>query len=115
MNVEKAMIRIHRNPACDTCERTSAITRSLDWFGLVEQSTLPPAGTPVPMGENVVQDVQTGEWHRGIAAVRQVCFHIPLYVPFGLLLLIPPVARWFERASRKRAAACQLPLQRTNS
>ncbi len=99
------MIRLYRNPDCADCAGRAALTRSLDWFGLVEHAARPPAEIQVPMGQIAVQDVQTGQWHRGIDAVRQVCFHIPLYVPFGLLLLIPGVARWFERMRQKRTPA----------
>ena len=105
------MIRIHRHAACPGCARTAAITTSLDWFGLVATSIRPPAGPPLLPGEIAVQDLESGEWHRGVAAVRQICFHIPMYLPFGLLLLVPPVARWFERLTARRAAACPVPVR----
>lgn len=102
------MIRVYHNLGCANCARKAALTRSLDWFGLVEHSATTPAGKQPPIGQIAVQDMQTGEWHEGVDAVRQVCFHIPLYVPFGLLLLIPAVSRWFDRAMKNQSPAGRL-------
>jgi hypothetical protein len=64
---------------------------------LVECTTAPPADGPLGVGEIAVQDLAAGEWFRGAAAVRKICFHLPLGLPLGLLLLIPAAARAFNK------------------
>lgn len=100
-------IRIHRNAHCGSCARISTVTRALDWLNRTESSTeIPPSG-PVPPGRIVVQDLRTGQWFHGAAAIQKVSFNIPAYFLYGLLLYIPALAHKIDRPPEN--IACPLP------
>ena len=65
----------------------------MDWLDRVELRTdLSPIGE-VPAGEIVVVEIRTDRIFTGIYATRKVCLQVPLLVPFGLLLYLPPVLK----------------------
>ena len=65
----------------------------MDWLDRVELRTdLSPIGE-VPAGEIVVVENRTDRIFTGIYATRKVCLQVPLLVPFGLLLYLPPVLK----------------------
>ena len=68
-------------------------TGRMDWLDRVELRTdLSPIGE-VPAGEIVVVENRTDRIFTGIYATRKVCLQVPLLVPFGLLLYLPPVLK----------------------
>lgn len=92
-------IRLFYNIDCRDCARLARITRRLDWLNRVELSTeVPPTG-PLAPGQIAVQDLRSNCVYLGLEATRNACRQIPAYVPYGILLRIPFVARW---ASRKK-------------
>ena len=65
----------------------------MDWLDRVElRNDRSPIGE-VPAGEIVVVENRTDRIFTGIYATRKVCLQVPLLVPFGLLLYLPPVLK----------------------
>ena len=86
-------IRLYFNEQCPDCARQAARTSRMDWLDRVELRTdLSPIGE-VPAGEIVVVENRTDRIFTGIYATRKVCLQVPLLVPFGLLLYLPPVLK----------------------
>ena len=84
-------ITLHYNAHCADCVRRSKVTGSLDWFRRIQMSTgESPIGEP-PKGEVVVVDHRTGQVFTGVYAMRKICMQVPLMIPMGLLLYLPPV------------------------
>ncbi|HKK72006.1 MAG TPA: hypothetical protein VKA86_12360 [Candidatus Krumholzibacteria bacterium] len=101
-----SVIKLFYNGSCGDCDRMARRTRRLDWLGRIELSTdLPPCG-PLDGGEIAVVHTASGRVHTGIEATREVCMHVPLYVPYGLLLHIPLVRRFFGRGRTRGGGAC---------
>ncbi|MXZ74931.1 MAG: hypothetical protein F4207_15905 [Gemmatimonadetes bacterium] len=65
----------------------------MDWLDQVELRTDPSPIGEVPAGEIVVVENRTDRIFTGIYATRKVCLQVPLLVPFGLLLYLPPVLK----------------------
>jgi len=99
----KAAIRVYRHTVSP-----SVWTARLDWFRRIEFVADTPASGPVMPGAVVVQDLRTGAWYHGVEALRRICAEVPLYWPAGLLLSVPPIARWFESYSME--AGIRLPV-----
>ena len=83
-------IRLHYNPDCPVCARRAARTARLDWLGRVELSTGDSPLGPVPPGEIVVVDKESGNAFDGIRAMRKLCLQVPLLFPCGLALYLLP-------------------------
>ena len=86
-------IRLYFNENCPDCVRQAARTGRIDWLNRVELRTdLSPLGE-VPAGEIVVVEKRTKRIFTGIFATRKVCLQVPLLIPYGLLLFLPPVLK----------------------
>jgi len=90
-------ITLHYNASCPDCARQASRTTRLDWFGRVALSTEPSPLGEVPVGEIVVVDRRQKRLSTGVFATRRVCMDVPLLLPLGLLLYLPPVIRIFGR------------------
>ncbi|MDE2846328.1 MAG: hypothetical protein OXO51_06455 [Gemmatimonadota bacterium] len=65
----------------------------MDWLDRVELRTDRSPIGEVPAGEIVVVENRTDRTFTGIYATRKVCLQVPLLVPLGLLLYLPPVLK----------------------
>ncbi|MXV96193.1 MAG: hypothetical protein F4Y07_10160 [Gemmatimonadetes bacterium] len=86
-------LTLHYNAACPDCVRQASRTARVDWFGRVAFSTEPSPLGDVPVGEIVVVDRRRKQLFTGVFATRRVCMEVPLFVPLGLLLYVPPILR----------------------
>ena len=86
-------ITLHYNESCPACARQAARTARLDWFGRVALSTEHSPLGEVPVGEIVVVDRRRKRLFTGVFATRRICMEVPLLLPLGLLLYLPPVRR----------------------
>jgi hypothetical protein len=86
-------IKLFYNANCGHCARLAERTRKLDWFNNVDLSTETPPSGALPPGEIAVLQYQSGQYHSGPDATRQVCMQIPLYMPYALLLRVPMIKR----------------------
>lgn len=92
-------VTLYYNATCPDCARQAARTTRLDWLGRVRTSTEDsPIGT-VPRGEIVVVD-DSAKVFTGIYATWAVCMQVPAFLPFGLVLHIPPLSRIFGRGEQ---------------
>lgn len=102
-------IRLYYNPNCPTCVRLAARTSRLDWLDRVELRTDESPLGHVPAGEIVVVEKETGGMFTGVFATRKVCLQVPLFLPYGLMLFLPPV---LKLAGRKKIGcngdACEI-------
>ena len=86
-------ICLYYNENCPDCVRQAARTGRMDWLERVElRRDRSPIGE-VPAGEIVVVEKSTNRIFTGIFATRKVCLQVPLLIPYGLLLFLPPVLR----------------------
>ena len=84
-------ISLFYNANCPDCVRQAKRTARLDWLGRVELRT---DGSPlgaVPVGEIVVVEKQSGRTFTGVYATRKVCLQVPVLLPYGLALYLPPL------------------------
>ena len=86
-------ITLHYNASCPDCARQASRTARLDWLGRIILSTQPSPLGEVPAGEIVVVDRRRKRLFTGVFATRRVCMEVPLLLPLGLLLHLPPVRR----------------------
>ena len=86
-------IRLYFNEQCPDCVRQAARTGRMDWLDRVELRTDRSPIGEVPAGEIVVVENRTDRIFTGIYATRKVCLQVPLLVPFGLLLYLPPILK----------------------
>ncbi|MDE2753521.1 MAG: hypothetical protein OXI83_13160 [Gemmatimonadota bacterium] len=86
-------LTLHYNASCPDCARQASRTARLDWFGRVALSTEPSPLGDVPVGEIVVVDRRRKRLFTGVFATRRVCMEVPLFLPLGLLLYLPPILR----------------------
>ena len=86
-------VTLHYNASCPDCARQASRTTRLDWFGRITLSTEPSPLGEVPVGEIVVVDRRRKRLFTGVFATRRVCMEVPLLLPLGLLLYLPPVRR----------------------
>ena len=86
-------ITLHYNPSCPDCARQASRTARLDWLGRISLSTQPSPLGEVPVGEIVVVDHRRKRLFTGVFATRRICMEVPLLLPLGLLLYLPPIRR----------------------
>ena len=86
-------LTLHYNASCPDCVRQASRTARLDWLGRVAFSTGPSPLGEVPIGEIVVVDRLRKRLFTGVFATRRVCMEVPLFLPLGLLLYVPPIRR----------------------
>lgn len=103
-------IRLYRNPDCARCGRIARFHHRLDWLDRFEDVTDAPSTGPLSMGEIAVEDLRSGETHRGVDCIRLLCRQIPAYWPLLPLLHLPPVRRYVEReVGGCGGASCESP------
>ncbi|MBI2515474.1 MAG: hypothetical protein HYV95_01035 [Opitutae bacterium] len=90
-------IRIYRHPDCAKCARYAKMHRALDWLNRIVTTTGTPPSGPLRLGQIVVEEVRTGEIHRGAEAFALICRQVPLYWPFLPLLAVPALRRAIAR------------------
>ena len=97
-------VTLFYNADCPGCARQAKRTARLDWLSRVQISTDDSPIGPVPRGEIVVADDESERVFTGIYATRAVCMQVPAYLPYGLVLHIPPL-----RHPRRLHAGARLP------
>ena len=95
-------IRLHFNESCSDCARRAAGTERMDWLNRVELRTDRSPLGDVPAGEIVVVEKKTGKVFTGIFATRKVCLQVPLLIPCGLALFLPPILKIAGRGNMGR-------------
>lgn len=90
-------LRVYRNPDCARCARFEKVNHRFDWLNRLEYSTATPPTGPLRMGEVVVEDLSTGQIHRGAEGIEMVWANIPAYMPLRPLLWVPAFRRSVER------------------
>src|ERR1700758_774686 len=101
------MIRVYRNPGCRRCARYARVGTLLDWRNRLETSTATPKTGPLRPGEIVVEELASGNFHRGAAALDLIARQIPLYAPLRLLLRFSFFRRYIDR--ELSGASCEIP------
>ena len=103
-------IRVYRNPDCRKCARFARVGHVLDWRDRLETSTATPMTGPLRPGEIVVEELASGNFHRGAAALDLIARQIPLYAPVRLLLRFSSFRRYIDRElSGCGGASCEIP------
>ena len=103
-------IRVYRNPDCRRCARFARVGHVLDWRDRLETSTATPKTGPLRPGEIVVEELASGNFHRGAAALDLIVRQIPLYAPVRLLLRFSSFRRYIDRElSGCGGASCEIP------
>ena len=90
-------VTLFYNAECPDCARQAKRTARLDWLRRVRICTDDSPIGSVPRGEIVVVDDATHRVFTGVYATRAVCLEVPVYVPYGLVLHIPPLRRILGR------------------
>ena len=90
-------VSLFYNPTCPDCVRQAATTARMDWLARIELRTDDSPLGQVPVGEIVVVEHQSGRTFTGVYATRKVCMQVPLFIPYGLALYLPPVRALFGR------------------
>ena len=102
-------IRLYYNANCPNCMRQAVRTSRMDWLDRVELRTDESPLGVVPMGEIVAVEMKNNKIFTGIFATRKVCLQIPLLLPYGLILFLPPI---LKIAGRKKIGcngdACEI-------
>jgi hypothetical protein len=99
-------IRVYRNPDCRSCAWYARVGTVLDWRARLETSTATLKTGPLRPGEIVVEELASGNFHRGAAALDLIVQQIPLYAPVRLLLRFSSFRRYIDRElSGSRTAA----------
>ena len=102
-------IRLYYNAKCSDCARQAARTGRMDWLNRVELRTDESPLGVVSIGEIVVVEKQNNRIFTGVSATRKVCLQVPLLVPYGLVLFLPPILKF---AGRKKTGcsgdACEI-------
>ena len=93
-------VTLFYNADCPDCARQAARTTRLDWLRRVRISTDDSPIGPVPKGEIVVVDDDTGKVFTGVYATRAICMQVPAYLPYGLALHIPRIRRFAGRGKK---------------
>lgn len=87
------MYKLYYNLKCEDCKRQAEITSKFDWFKRISLSTEPsPIGIP-EAGEIVVVNEKNSQLFTGGYALRKVCMNVPLFIPYGILLYLPPILK----------------------
>jgi hypothetical protein len=103
-------IRVYRNPNCQRCAKFARLGHALDWRDRLETSTATPKTGLLRPGEIVVEELATGSFQRGAAALDLIARQIPLYAPIRFLLLFSFFRRYIERElSGCDSASCGIP------
>ena len=92
-------ISLFYNADCPRCARQAARTCRMDWLHRVEPRTDESPLGEVPVGKIVVVDKDSKRAFTGAFATRKVCLQIPLLLPLGLVLFLPPVLRLVGRGN----------------
>ncbi len=101
-------IRVYRNPDCRRCARFARVGHVLDWRNRLETSTATPKTGSLRPGEIVVEELVSGNFHRGAAALDLIVRQIPLYAPVRLLLGFSIFRRYIDRElSGSGDASCE--------
>ena len=90
-------ILLFYNADCPRCARQAARTCRMDWLNRVETRTDESPLGEVPVGEIVVIDTDSRRVFTGALATRKVCLQIPLLLPLGFILYLPPILRMVGR------------------
>jgi hypothetical protein len=91
-------IRVYRNRNCARCAKFAKVARFFDWLGRLDHSTeAPKSGSPLRLGEVVVEELSSGRLYRGAEGIDMIWRHIPAYAPFRLLLRVPAFRRYVEK------------------
>ncbi len=102
-------ILLFYNADCPRCARQAARTCRMDWLNRVEARTDESPLGEVPVGEIVVVDKANKRIFTGAFATRKVCLQIPLLLPLGLVLFLPPVLRMAGRGKTGcNGEACEI-------
>lgn len=103
-------IRVYRNPDCRRCARFARVGHLLDWRDRLEASTAIPKTGPLRLGEIAVEELASGNFHRGAAALDLIARQIPLYAPLRLLLRFSSFRHYIDRElSGCGGASCEVP------
>ena len=86
-------VRLYYNANSSDCVRKAARTGRMDWLDRVELRTDESPLGVVPIGEIVVVEKKNNKIFTGVFATRKVCFQIPLLLPYGLVLFLPPILK----------------------
>lgn len=105
-------IRVYRNPDCAKCARFAKAGLFFDWLKRLDASTDTPKTGPLRLGEVVVEDLSNGRMLRGAEGIELIFRNIPVYIPFLLLLKVPPLRRYVEKeVSGCDGDACEVAAQ----
>ena len=105
-------IRVYRHADCAKCARFASVSLFFDWLDRIEASTDTPRTGPLRLGEVVVEDLSTGRFLTGAPGIDLIYRNIPVYVPFRLLLRVPPLRRSIEKeVSGCEDRACEMAPQ----
>lgn len=103
-------IRVYRNPDCRKCARYARVGQMLDWRDRLQTSTDAPKTGPLRPGEIIVEELASGTFYRGAAALDLIARQIPLYAPVRLLLQLPSFRRYIDRElSGGGGTSCEIP------
>jgi hypothetical protein len=103
-------IRVYRHPDCRKCARYARVGHMLDWRDRLETSAAIPKTGPLRPGEIVVEDLASGDFHHGAAALDLIARQIPLYAPVRFLLRFPFFRSNIDRElSGYGGANCEIP------
>ena len=84
-------IALFYNANCPDCVRQAKRTARLDCLGRVELRTDDSPLGAVPVGEIVVVEKRSRRTFTGVYATRKVCLQVPVLLPYGLALYLPPL------------------------
>ena len=102
-------VTLFYNADCPACALQAERTARLDWLSRVRISADDSPIGPVPRGEIVVADDETERVFTGVYATRAVCMQVPAYIPYGLVLHIPPLRRILGRGKQGcNGDACEI-------
>ena len=102
-------ISLFYNARCPDCVRQAQLTARMDWLGRVELRTDASPLGEVPVGEIVVVEKESSRAFTGVYATRKVCLQVPLLLPYGLALYLPPVRALFGRGKQGcNGDACEI-------
>ena len=102
-------VTLFYNADCSACARQAKRTARVDWLSRVRISTDDSPIGPVPRGEIVVADNEFERIFTGVYATRAVCMQVLAYLPYGLVLYIPPLRRILGRDKQGcNGDACQI-------
>lgn len=103
-------IRVYRNVHCVKCARFARVALFFDWLDRIDGSIETPRTGPLRLGEVVVEELSSGRIFKGAEGIDLIFQNIPAYVPFRLLLRVPPLRRYIEKeVNGCEGDTCELP------